>query len=115
MMDTTSPQKIPRWFWAAAGVGLAWNCFGLVQFIGGLSQTEASLIDSGLTAAQAAVMTGYPAWMTAVFALGVIGDIVHGVFAAMGAPQVIVLTVVVAITAALLWLSLKARSTALLM
>lgn len=34
-----------------------------------------------------------------------VGDIVHGVFAAMGAPQVIVLTVVVVIASALLWQS----------
>ncbi|MFN7496667.1 MAG: hypothetical protein ACK5XZ_12185 [Hyphomonadaceae bacterium] len=34
-----------------------------------------------------------------------IGDIVHGVFAALGPPQVIVLTVVVAIAAALLWVA----------
>jgi hypothetical protein len=34
-----------------------------------------------------------------------IGDAVHGVFAAMGAPQVVILTTVVAIAAALLALS----------
>ena len=86
-----------------------------------------------LTAEQAAVMLGYPVWMTVVFAVGVfggaigcllmlarsavavpvfalslfgyialyIGDIIHGVFAAMGTPQVVVLTVVVAIAAGL--------------
>jgi hypothetical protein len=34
-----------------------------------------------------------------------IGDAIHGVFAAMGAPQVVILTVVVAFAAALLALS----------
>ena len=78
-------------------------------------------------------MTSYPAWMTAAFAVGVlggllgsgllllrrpaaqpvlavslaaylalwIGDAVHGVFAALGAPQVVILTLVVAIAAGL--------------
>lgn len=38
-----------------------------------------------------------------------IGDVAHGVFAAMGAPQVVVLTMVVAIAGALLWLSQQAH------
>jgi lysylphosphatidylglycerol synthetase-like protein (DUF2156 family) len=99
--------------------------------------TEQSLIASGLTSDQAAVMTGYPGWMTLAFAIGVfgglagsillllrqglartilaaslaayvalwIGDAMHGVFAAMGAPQIIILTTVVAIAAALFLLS----------
>lgn len=42
------------------------------------------------------------------------GDIVHGVFEAFGPPQVIVLTVVVAIAAALVWVAQRAaRSGAL--
>ncbi|WP_322895725.1 MULTISPECIES: hypothetical protein [unclassified Yoonia] len=146
MTDSTFTAKPPLWFWAGAALGLAWNVFGLVQFVGSLTQTETSLIEGGLTAEQAATMTGYPVWMTIAFAIGVgggtigcalllmrnglavpvfvaslagyallyIGDIVYGVFAAMGAPQVIVLTMVVAIAAALLWLSLKARQQFLL-
>jgi hypothetical protein len=132
---TSSPVKgtTPLWFWIVAGLGLAWNIFGAVQFMGTLSATTESLQAQGLTAEQAAVMLGYPVWMTAAFAVGVfggaigcllmlarkavavpvfalslvgyialyIGDIVHGVFAAMGTPQVVVLTVVVAIAAAL--------------
>ncbi len=145
MTATTSKAKPPLWFWTGAGLGLAWNLFGLVQFVGSLTQTEASLIAGGLTTEQAAVMMGYPVWMTVVFAVGVvggtigcgmllrnslavpvfvtslagylllyIGDIVYGVFAAMGAPQVIVLTMVVAIATAVLWLSRKARTQSLL-
>lgn len=34
-----------------------------------------------------------------------IGDIVHGVFAAMGTPQIVILSIVVLIAAALLWLA----------
>ncbi|MDP3196786.1 hypothetical protein [Tabrizicola sp.] len=134
------------WFWAAAGLGLAWNLFGAVQFIGSLSATPESLQAQGLTADQAAVMLGYPAWMTVVFAIGVfggalgcglllvrkasavpvfaaslagyialyLGDIVHGVFAALGTPQVVVLSIVVLIAAALLWLARHARGQGIL-
>lgn len=126
--------RAPVWLTATALGGIAWNLFGLVQFAGSLGATEASLVASGLTPEQAAVMTGYPAWMTVAFAVGVlgglagsgllllrrrlasgvlavslaayvalwIGDAVHGVFAALGAPQVAILTLVVAIAGLLL-------------
>lgn len=125
--------RAPIWLSAGALGGIAWNIFGAVQFAGSVTETEASLIASGLTPEQAAVMTSYPAWMTVAFALGVfgglvgsvllllrraaampvllaslvayvalwIGDAVYGVFAAMGATQVVILTLVVAIAAAL--------------
>jgi hypothetical protein len=64
-------SKPPRWFWVSAGLGLAWNAYGVVQYFGALRATAESLIAGGLTPEQAAVMTGYPAWMTAAFAIGV--------------------------------------------
>ena len=129
--------SIPLWFWIAAGLGLAWNIFGVVQFLGSLSATTESLMATGLTAEQAAVMLGYPSWMTIAFAVGVfggligclllllkkrisvlvfavsligyvilyIGDITEGVFAAIGTSQVVILSMVVAIAAALMWLA----------
>lgn len=134
---TPSSSRAPYWLLAASLGGIAWNVFGAVQFAGALTATEASLIASGLTAEQAAVMTGYPGWMTLAFAVGVfggllgsmlllfrrgaaqsvlaasfvayvalwIGDAAHSVFAAMGTPQVVILSTVVAIAAALLVLS----------
>ena len=128
------PQtRRPLWLTLTALGGIGWNVFGLVQFAGSLTATADSLMESGLTAKQAAVMTGYPAWMTLAFFIGVsgglvgsillalrsalarpvllaslityvalwLGDAVHGVFAAMGAPQVAILTLVVAIAAGL--------------
>jgi hypothetical protein len=135
--QTLSSLRAPLWFLSASVGGIAWNVFGAVQFAGSVAATEDSLIASGLTADQAAVMTGYPGWMTLAFALGVfgglagsvllllrlriaqpvlsvsllayvalwIGDAVHGVFAAMGMPQIVILTTVVAIAAALFLLS----------
>lgn len=135
--QTIYPRSAPGWFIAASLGGIAWNIFGVVQFARSITATEESLIASGFTAEQAAVMTGYPGWMTLAFAIGVfgglvgsvlllwrlgkaqpvlagslaayvalwIGDAVHGVFAAMGLPQIVILTTVVAIAAALFVLS----------
>lgn len=136
-LPTTSSPRAPLWFLAACFAGIAWSIFGVVQFSGSITATEESLIASGLTASQAAVMTGYPAWMTLAFAIGVfgglagsvllllrsrvaqpvlaislvayvalwIGDAIHGVFAAMGMPQIVILTTVVSAAAALFVLS----------
>lgn len=125
--------------WLIGVLALAWNGFGVIQFLGSVTATPASLMADGLTAEQAAVMTGYPIWMTVSFAIGVFGgligsallitrkrlavpvfaislagylalytgDIVHGVFAVMGTPQIIILSIVVAIAAALSWGSLQ--------
>jgi hypothetical protein len=134
---TAAPIRAPRWLAAASLAGIAWNLFGAAQFVGSITATEASLIAQGMTPAQAAVMTGYPVWMTAAFAIGVaggligsvllfmrhtgampilgvslaayialwMGDLVYGVFAALGIGQVVILTIVVAIAAALFALS----------
>jgi len=131
------PSRALRWLSAASLAGIAWNLFGAVQFVGAVTATEASLVAKGLTPAQAAVMTGYPVWMTAAFAIGVagglagsvllfvrhaaampvlgvslaayvalwLGDLIHGVFAALGIGQVAILSIVVAIAAALFALS----------
>lgn len=128
-----SAGRLPLWLTAVALGGIAWNAFGALQFAGSITATPESLVADGLTAEQAAVMTGYPVWMTIAFFVGVaggligsvlllawpaaarpvlavslvayallwIGDAVHGVFAAMGTPQVVILTLVVAIAAAL--------------
>lgn len=65
----------PIWFWAASGAGLAWNAYGLWQFGQSLLASTETLLAMGLTPEQAAVMTGYPAWMTLAFAVGVLGGL----------------------------------------
>jgi hypothetical protein len=57
-------SAVPLWFWIVAALGLAWNLFGAVQFIASLSATSESLQAQGMTPDQAAVMLGYPVWMT---------------------------------------------------
>ncbi|MFN5271012.1 MAG: hypothetical protein ACK5DN_12750 [Hyphomonadaceae bacterium] len=137
MVEAGIQRKLPPWFWAVAVLGIVWNIFGLVQFMGAVTATSASLAAKGMTPEQIDVYLSIPFWMNFAFGVGVIGgligsilmavknkgaqpvllaslvayvvlyigDIVHGVFAALGPPQVIVLTVVVAIAAALLWVA----------
>ena len=46
-------QKIhpmaPKWFWPAVLLGLAWNIFGISQFLSKVQQTVGSLMDTGVT------------------------------------------------------------------
>jgi hypothetical protein len=65
--------KRPQWLMLPAGAALAWNLFGLWQFGGILTQTTDSLMAMGMTEAQALAYNDLPAWMTLVFAVGVIG------------------------------------------
>lgn len=128
---------LPKWVWAATALGLAWNLFGVVQFLQSASGDVGSLMRSGLTRDQAELYLNLPIWMTVAFALGVfggvvgsallllrrrisvpvlwtslvaylvlyVGDITEGVFAAFGAQQIVILTTVLAIAAAMLWLA----------
>jgi hypothetical protein len=133
------------WLPVVAVAGLGWNLFGLWQFAGSLRQTGESLMAAGMTAKQAEIYLALPGWMTAVFAVGVIGgtvgsllmllqraaavpvfavslagyvalfagDLAYGVFA--GLPeQLVIITSVVLIAAALFALSLFARKRAML-
>lgn len=56
--------------------GIAWNVFGVVQFLASLSATPESLAATGLTPTQIEVMLGYPTWMTVAFAVGVFGGLI---------------------------------------
>jgi hypothetical protein len=150
--NVTSPKgsaaqaTTPLWYWIAAGLGLAWNIFGLTAFKDFATGTKEYWQSTGMTAEQATLYSSLPTWMTIVFAIGVIGgtigcalllarhrlalpvlvvsllgyialylgDIFLGVFAALGTPQIAVLTTVLAVAAALLWLARYARSRAIL-
>lgn len=136
-MNASHPPNPPSWFWAAAGLGLAWNLFGVYQFLSTAGGTVDTRMASGLTQPQAELYAALPWWMNTVFATGVFGgtlgsillllrksisvpvfvvslvayivlyisDTTQGVFAAFGTPHVVILTTVVAIAAALLWLT----------
>ncbi len=68
--------SVPNWlFWTMAIFGLAWNIFGVVQFLQSLAGSAAALMAQGMTAEQAELYLKLPTWMTAAFALGVFGGV----------------------------------------
>jgi hypothetical protein len=58
-----------------AGFGVLWNIYGIYQFIGTLTPAGRSAMAAGMSAAQAQIYFSLPAWMTAVFAIGVFGGL----------------------------------------
>lgn len=139
------PAPQPAWrrsFLTLAAIGLAWNLFGVLQFVNTLTATPDTLMASGLTAAQASLYLALPRWMTLAFAGGVFGGLIgaaalawrrrialpvlaasmlsyvalfagdahHGLFDAIP-QQLPVLTVVLAVAAALLAGAIAARRT----
>jgi len=68
-------DRAPAWFWAMAGFGVLWNLYGIYQFFGTLTPAGRSAMAAGMTAAQAQIYFSLPAWMTAVFAIGVFGGL----------------------------------------
>lgn len=71
-----SSVNVPVWFWVVAALGLAWNLFGVVQFVQSVVATEESLMAMGMTQVQAHTMKSYPLWMTVAFAVGTFGGLV---------------------------------------
>ena len=67
--------RIPAWFWGLAGFGVLWNLYGIHQFLGSLAPAGRAAMAAGMTAAQAQVYFSLPAWMSAVFAIGVFGGL----------------------------------------
>lgn len=134
MSPMTAPAvSLPRWTRPVALAGLAWNLYGVFQFVNTALATRDGLVRGGMTAAQADLYQHLPGWMTVAFAVGVLGgtlgcllllvgrreaarvfaaslagyvalfagDLIYGVFAAFGWPQVAILTLVVVIAAGL--------------
>lgn len=86
MENTTSRAKVPRWFWIVALLGLAWNLFGVVQFMASAQGTVDSLMSNGLTKEQAELYVGLPQWMTGAFAVGVFGGVIGSILLLMRMP-----------------------------
>lgn len=69
-------RRLPVWLAAAALLGAAWNVFGVVQLADFATQTQASLMMSGMSPEAARLYYGLPFWMTIVFAIGSIGGVI---------------------------------------
>lgn len=75
MNTTARTMPLPKWFWVCACLGLAWNLFGVVQFLGTAQASQEGLMMSGMTEAQARLYFGLPMWMNIAFAIGVFGGL----------------------------------------
>jgi hypothetical protein len=82
MRATTTAMRMD-WVSTAAALGGLWNAYGVFQFAGSLMQTEASLMAMGMTAAQAALYDGLPAWITVSFGVGVFAGLAGSVLLAL--------------------------------
>ncbi|MCZ8183908.1 MAG: hypothetical protein O9322_13120 [Beijerinckiaceae bacterium] len=71
----TLQASAPIWLPAAAGFGVVWNLYGAYQFAGSFFQTRESLVAIGMTASQAELYLSLPAWLSVVFAIGVLGGL----------------------------------------
>jgi hypothetical protein len=74
-MTAIAATRTPIWFWIVAGLGLAWNIFGVVQFVGSLGQTVDGLMMGGMTPEQARIYHAMPGWATVAFGTGTIGGV----------------------------------------
>lgn len=91
---TLTAKRTPFWLWVFAGLGVSWNAFGIVQFLGTIGGTEATGMMKGMSAEAAAVYYHLPIWMNAAFATGVIGGMLGSlVMAARSALAVTIFSV----------------------
>jgi hypothetical protein len=75
MNAAAQTMTLPKWFWICAGLGLAWNMFGVVQFMGTAMASQEGLMMGGMTRAQADLYFDLPVWMNIAFAIGVFGGL----------------------------------------
>lgn len=76
IMSASSGAKTPWHLWVVGVVGLLWNAFGCVDYTMTALQGEVWLRQMGMTDAQITSYVAMPAWMTAVWAIGVWGAMV---------------------------------------
>jgi hypothetical protein len=72
-MSENARRALPKWFRHLAILGLAWNIFGIIQFLPTVQGSVGSLMGKGMTKEQAELYVSLPAWMTLAFATGVFG------------------------------------------
>ncbi len=68
-----SEDRTPWHLWVVGIVGVLWNSFGCYDFAMSMIGGDVYLRDAGMTDAQIAYFNAMPAWMIAVWAIGVWG------------------------------------------
>lgn len=69
------PTATSRRSWLLPGLalgGVAWNLFGVLQFVQSLLATSQTWMTKGLRAEQVALYQGLPGWMSVAFGIGVV-------------------------------------------
>ncbi|MEI6161220.1 MAG: hypothetical protein WCP77_15405 [Roseococcus sp.] len=77
-MSTTTLRpglSVPFWFWLLAGLGLAWNLFGMMRFLDTAFATPEALVAGGMTPDQALFYAALPLWLNLAFGIGVGGGV----------------------------------------
>lgn len=72
-MSDAAISKTPWHLWAVGVLGLLWNSFGCYDYYMTQTAGDAYLTQAGMSAEQIAFAHNSPAWMTAVWAIGVWG------------------------------------------
>lgn len=70
---TNFKEKPPVWFWIVSVIALFWNAMGVMQYLGQAYQTESWR--SALTDEQYEMVTNFPSWLTAAFAIAVFSGV----------------------------------------
>ncbi len=76
---TASAGRVPLHFWIVAIIAVLWNGFGGYDYYMSHTAGDAYFQAMGMTEAQIAYMHTYPAWMTAVWAVGVWGSVLGSI------------------------------------
>lgn len=66
---TNLKEKPPVWFWIVSVIALLWNAMGVKQYLDQAYQTESWR--SALTDEQFEMISNFPSWLTAAFAIAV--------------------------------------------
>lgn len=103
MNNTSIITKTPLWLLIVAALGIAWNVFGTVQFVGTVNHTPESLMMGGMTSGQAQVYFGLPAWTKVAFATGVFGGVAGAVLLALRRRPAVAVLLVSLVAYVALW------------
>jgi hypothetical protein len=77
-MTTTADTRragVPWHYWLVSILAVLWNAFGAYDYFMSNTRGDAYFRQMGMTEAQIAYMDSYPAWMIAVWAIGVWGGL----------------------------------------
>lgn len=71
---TNFKEKPPVWFWIVSVIAVFWNAMGVHQYLGQAYQTESWR--AALTDEQFEMVTNFPSWLTAAFAIAVFSGVI---------------------------------------